>query len=183
MMSQKEWQFAQAESFMFVMPIDVAWEALDSSLISRLFVRHPHVGLQAPLSAASRLQLAASRLHLGCSSAAARLHLGCSSAALRLQHGYLSAVFRLCSATARLSPGDLPAISRRSPGDLPLPRAAGGAALASRASLPPRIRHLILLSIVIMLTIMILITVCYLARLPPRIRHPTPRSARSVGRG
>mmetsp|Transcript_4707 Transcript_4707/g.14390 ORF Transcript_4707/g.14390 Transcript_4707/m.14390 type:complete len:653 (-) Transcript_4707:210-2168(-) len=47
MMSQKEWQFAQAESFMFVMPIDVAWEALDSSLISRLFVRHPHVGLQA----------------------------------------------------------------------------------------------------------------------------------------
>ena len=66
MMSQKEWQFAQAESFMFVMPVDVAWEALDSSLISRLFVRHPHVGLQAHPSAAARLLL-------GCISAASRL--------------------------------------------------------------------------------------------------------------
>ena len=32
---------------MFTLPVTVAWEKLDSSMISRLFVRHPHVGLQA----------------------------------------------------------------------------------------------------------------------------------------
>jgi hypothetical protein len=47
LLSQREWQFAKSENFMFVMPVDVAWESLDSSLISRLFVRHPHLGLQA----------------------------------------------------------------------------------------------------------------------------------------
>ena len=41
------WQFAQAENFMFTLPVDVAWESLDSGAISRLFVRHPHLGLQA----------------------------------------------------------------------------------------------------------------------------------------
>ena len=45
--SQREWEFAQSESFMFTLPVDVAWESLDSSAISRLFVRHPHLGLQA----------------------------------------------------------------------------------------------------------------------------------------
>ena len=45
--SQREWGFAQAENFMFTLPVDVAWEHLDSSTISRLFVRHPHLGLQA----------------------------------------------------------------------------------------------------------------------------------------
>ena len=38
--------FAKTESFMFTLPVDVAWESLDSSLISRFFVRHPHLGLQ-----------------------------------------------------------------------------------------------------------------------------------------
>lgn len=47
LLSQREWQFAKSENFMFVMPVDVAWESLDASLISRLFVRHPHLGLQA----------------------------------------------------------------------------------------------------------------------------------------
>ena len=47
LLSQREWVFAKSENFMFVMPVDVAWESLDSSLISRLFVRHPHLGLQA----------------------------------------------------------------------------------------------------------------------------------------
>ena len=32
---------------MFTLPVDVAWEDLDSGMISRLFVRHPHLGLQA----------------------------------------------------------------------------------------------------------------------------------------
>ena len=45
--SQREWQFAQQENFMFTLPVDVAWEDLDSGMISRLFVRHPHLGLQA----------------------------------------------------------------------------------------------------------------------------------------
>ena len=45
--SQREWQFAQSENFMFTLPVNVAWESLDSSMISRLFVRHPHLGLQA----------------------------------------------------------------------------------------------------------------------------------------
>ena len=27
--------------------VDVSWESLDSATISRLFVRHPHLGLQA----------------------------------------------------------------------------------------------------------------------------------------
>lgn len=43
--SQREWQFAQAEQFMFTLPVTVAWDSLDSSMISRLFVRHPHLGL------------------------------------------------------------------------------------------------------------------------------------------
>ena len=45
--SQREWRFAQSENFMFTLPVDVAWEALDSGTISRLFVRHPHLGLRA----------------------------------------------------------------------------------------------------------------------------------------
>lgn len=45
--SQREWRFAQSEKFMFTLPVDVAWEGLDSGAISRLFVRHPHLGLQA----------------------------------------------------------------------------------------------------------------------------------------
>ena len=47
LLAQREWEFAQAENFMFTLPVTVAWEKLDSSMISRLFVRHPHVGLQA----------------------------------------------------------------------------------------------------------------------------------------
>ena len=47
MLSQREWQFAKSENFMFTVPVQVAWESLDSSMISRLFVRHPHLGLQA----------------------------------------------------------------------------------------------------------------------------------------
>ena len=47
MLSQRDWQFAKSENFMFTVPVQVAWESLDSSMISRLFVRHPHVGLQA----------------------------------------------------------------------------------------------------------------------------------------
>ena len=45
--SQREWQFAKSENFMFTLPVDVSWESLDSATISRLFVRHPHLGLQA----------------------------------------------------------------------------------------------------------------------------------------
>ena len=45
--SQQEWQFAQSENFMFTLPVDVSWEDLDSGMISRLFVRHPHLGLEA----------------------------------------------------------------------------------------------------------------------------------------
>lgn len=74
--SQRDWQFAQSENFsahnactrlcpqrarrasslfhchlparaVFTLPVGVAWEDLDSSAISRLFVRHPHLGLQA----------------------------------------------------------------------------------------------------------------------------------------
>ena len=45
--SQREWQFAKSENFMFTLPVDVAWESLDSAAISRLFVRHPHLGMQA----------------------------------------------------------------------------------------------------------------------------------------
>ena len=44
--SQRELQFAQQENFMFTLPVDVEWEHLDSGMISRLFVRHPHLGLQ-----------------------------------------------------------------------------------------------------------------------------------------
>ena len=47
MLSQREWQFAKSENFMFTVPVQVAWESLDSSMISRLFVRHPHLGLSA----------------------------------------------------------------------------------------------------------------------------------------
>lgn len=47
MLSQREWEFAKSENFMFTLPVDVAWESLDSATISRLFVRHPHLGLQA----------------------------------------------------------------------------------------------------------------------------------------
>lgn len=47
LLSQREWQFAQAENFMFTLPTAVEWERLDSAMISRLFVRHPHLGLQA----------------------------------------------------------------------------------------------------------------------------------------
>ena len=49
--SQREMQFAQSENFMFTLPVDVAWEDLDSGMISRLFVRHPHLGLHAALLA------------------------------------------------------------------------------------------------------------------------------------
>jgi len=48
MLSQREWQFAKSENFMFTVPVQVAWESLDSSMISRLFVRHPHLGLSLP---------------------------------------------------------------------------------------------------------------------------------------
>lgn len=51
LLSQRELQFAQLEDFMFTVPVDVAWEDLDSSMISRLFVRHPHLGLHAALLA------------------------------------------------------------------------------------------------------------------------------------
>ena len=44
--SQREWAFAQQENFMFTLPVTPAWESLDSTMISRLFVRHPHLGLQ-----------------------------------------------------------------------------------------------------------------------------------------
>jgi len=45
--SQREWQFAQKENFMFTLPVTPAWEMLDSTMISRLFLRHPHLGLQS----------------------------------------------------------------------------------------------------------------------------------------
>ena len=48
MLSQREWQFAKSENFMFTVPVQVAWESLDSSMISRLFVRRPHLGLSHP---------------------------------------------------------------------------------------------------------------------------------------
>ena len=48
MLSQREWQFAKSENFMFTVPVQVAWESLDSSMISRLFVRRPHLGLPHP---------------------------------------------------------------------------------------------------------------------------------------
>ena len=48
MLSQREWQFAKSENFMFTVPVQVAWESLDSSMISRLFVRHPHLGPLSP---------------------------------------------------------------------------------------------------------------------------------------
>ena len=44
--SHREWRFSASESFMFRMPVTVGWESLDSAMISRLFVRHPHLGLQ-----------------------------------------------------------------------------------------------------------------------------------------
>jgi len=47
MLSQRDWQFAKSENFMFTVPVQVAWDSFDSSMISRLFVRHPHLGLQA----------------------------------------------------------------------------------------------------------------------------------------
>jgi len=47
LLSQSEWLFAKSENFMFTLPVDVAWESLDSALISRLFVRHPQLGMQA----------------------------------------------------------------------------------------------------------------------------------------
>ena len=39
LMSQREWCFAQEETFMFTLPTTVEWERLDSAMISRLFVR------------------------------------------------------------------------------------------------------------------------------------------------
>ena len=56
MLSQREWQFAKSENFMFTVPVQVAWESLDSSMISRLFVRHPHLGLSDLLDEAAHAQ-------------------------------------------------------------------------------------------------------------------------------